>query len=1381
VTGANGDLAPKTHASFGFDALNCYLGIGTPTPSYTLHVAKSFTNSYGSTAKLTNVSNLTTNFSLYNTVLEIDATGTSVSGGVVDSGYKTGLQISNYAVGYAFAGTISGLLGLRSLVGIGADATAGAVVTNAYGAQILSYNLTAGTTVTNSYGVFIDSRNSAVGTITNAWDVYASNAIAYNYFAGYVGIGGNVPTCKLELFGPGDATSTTLLKLTKINGYGTTSFIQTYTASGFYPYGLEIYDGTSTRFGIYGSANASHVNWVYTDSEVYIGTLDIDGTPATGKLTVQGAGTDVNYNIFVGRNSNGANVTTLDCAGYLTCSGGVRSDAGYGFGAAPTAGVGLYAYSASSIEIIRGKVGADAPGAIHWTADQCFTFVDGTGPYTRASFDLSTGIFSIYLGLTLGFDAAGGGNNTPGSIKFISAGDNAYYNTFTSGINTANATYTWPLAMPTSSGYVLSCTDAGVMSWAAAPAAATMTVVADTTDQTCYPLFVNGATGDLAVKTHAAFGFDALNGWLGVGIATPSTRIHVVEASTTVDKTAATIALTTVLTDTATVYNSGLLVDISGLTLATTKTDSGIRTGLHVAALATGAGFAGTQNYIIGQRVYSGIGASCTSGAVVNYAYGGYFCCQNDSASTTLTTSIAVYANSKNGTTGTITNAWDFYGASATSYNYFAGNVGIGVQSPGYALSVSVSKTQASVTAANIILATSCTADIGLVNTVLNLDMSSLSITSGVTDGNSRTGFMVTGVGEGAGFLGTQSYMFGSRSYVGIGSTAGATAAVLNCYGGGFYCQNQKAGTTITNAYAVYANSKNVATGTITNAWDFYGASATSYNYFAGSVGIGTATPSAAKVHILKASGDYTLPAMLVSGKSVYNTGDDAYGFAYYLLYNLTGNRQLGLCDTESNSGVRFMLNYIDGYNTVSGRMDLNLGSDTNGVHVGTTLGNTQFSASNYNGTATKIVCEIYGAHDQSGNYLNVSSFHNPNTGDILSVAATGNMFLGTTDVDGTPPIGRLVVQGSTNDGTTNIFVGRDSDGANVATLDTDGNLVLVPFTGITRTGKLDVNNTNSSTVVVRGVSATWQATTVDISKIEFSSWVLDSGSVTSGRISTRLNDPGNTFASDLLLWATPVAGTPVEYVRLKSTGNLLVGYSAETSPVSRLVVKGSTNNASTNIFTGLDSDDATQFVINTDGQVTTGSWHATTLAYDHGGTGLTAYPKKTIILPAAAAALGTTTPATRETREIGTTARPVVDVLKFAHAAISFAWWKFILPDSYDGGTITAKISYTNIATDSTNKFLFTISAACLADGGPLDVTMGTAVELEATVADTAEDVKIASWGTAITPSGTPAGGQVIIIKLQRDPADTDHDTTSLDAYVLDLAIEYTTNSWTD
>lgn len=53
--------------------------------------------------------------------------------------------------------------------------------------------------------------------------------------------------------------------------------------------------------------------------------------------------------------------------------------------------------------------------------------------------------------------------------------------------------------------------------------------------------------------------------------------------------------------------------------------------------------------------------------------------------------------------------------------------------------------------------------------------------------------------------------------------------------------------------------------------------------------------------------------------------------------------------------------------------------------------------------------------------------------------ATTGDFFIGTTDTDGTPAVGRLTVKGSTNDGTTNILVGRDSDEANVFSVDTNG------------------------------------------------------------------------------------------------------------------------------------------------------------------------------------------------------------------------------------------------------------------------------------------------------------------------------------------------------
>ncbi|MFA5148878.1 MAG: hypothetical protein WC491_07125, partial [Candidatus Omnitrophota bacterium] len=57
-----------------------------------------------------------------------------------------------------------------------------------------------------------------------------------------------------------------------------------------------------------------------------------------------------------------------------------------------------------------------------------------------------------------------------------------------------------------------------------------------------------------------------------------------------------------------------------------------------------------------------------------------------------------------------------------------------------------------------------------------------------------------------------------------------------------------------------------------------------------------------------------------------------------------------------------------------------------------------------------------------------------------------GIVGIGTTDFDGAPALGHLTVKGTTNDGTTNIFVGRDSDEVNVAYLDTDGNLTLSGF-----------------------------------------------------------------------------------------------------------------------------------------------------------------------------------------------------------------------------------------------------------------------------------------------------------------------------------------------
>jgi hypothetical protein len=56
------------------------------------------------------------------------------------------------------------------------------------------------------------------------------------------------------------------------------------------------------------------------------------------------------------------------------------------------------------------------------------------------------------------------------------------------------------------------------------------------------------------------------------------------------------------------------------------------------------------------------------------------------------------------------------------------------------------------------------------------------------------------------------------------------------------------------------------------------------------------------------------------------------------------------------------------------------------------------------------------------------------------------------------------------------------------------------------------------------------------------------------------------------------------EHFRVANGGNILIGTVTEPTPASRLVVKGSTNDGSTDIISGQDSDGMEMFAVNTDG-----------------------------------------------------------------------------------------------------------------------------------------------------------------------------------------------------
>jgi hypothetical protein len=122
-----------------------------------------------------------------------------------------------------------------------------------------------------------------------------------------------------------------------------------------------------------------------------------------------------------------------------------------------------------------------------------------------------------------------------------------------------------------------------------------------------------------------------------------------------------------------------------------------------------------------------------------------------------------------------------------------------------------------------------------------------------------------------------------------------------------------------------------------------------------------------------------------------------------------------------------------------------------------------------FNSTAGSSAYIDYGAEIRGIAYSGVNqselTFYTSDGGGVSSEKArltyNGNLLIGTTDNDGTPATGRLVIQGLNADGTANIFVGRDSTNANVASLDSNGIWTATGLAlgagNITTTGSLGV------------------------------------------------------------------------------------------------------------------------------------------------------------------------------------------------------------------------------------------------------------------------------------------------------------------------------------
>lgn len=167
--------------------------------------------------------------------------------------------------------------------------------------------------------------------------------------------------------------------------------------------------------------------------------------------------------------------------------------------------------------------------------------------------------------------------------------------------------------------------------------------------------------------------------------------------------------------------------------------------------------------------------------------------------------------------------------------------------------------------------------------------------------------------------------------------------------------------------------------------------------------------------------------------------------------------------------------------------------------------------------------------------------------------------------------------------------------------------------------------------------------------------------------------------------------------------------------------------------------------------------------------------PYRTIVLPAGSMSPTTTAGcASVATVEAGTND---VDykVLDFDTTTVESCFTIFQMPNNYDGGTITFKPVWT--AASGSGTVCFGLKGRAFADDDAIDQAYGT----EQTSTDTlitAGDVHIGPESSAITLAGTPAGGQLVQLKITRQ---TGSDTLGVDARLIGIRILYKIAQYSD